>query len=139
MITLSVLVGVVAAVSGYALAIVLDASIAGAMATTAGICFALAALFAPQHGMVARVVRRARQRRQFATEMLVVHLAHHEGTDAQALESEVSHLQNELRWNADYAMEVVKRAQHFGFIQAHGKELQLTEQGRQLAEQVTAR
>jgi hypothetical protein len=71
--------------------------------------------------------------------MLVVHLAHHEGTHTQALESDVSHLQSELRWSIEQATKVVRRAEQFGFIQAQGKQLQLTDRGRQLADQVTAR
>lgn len=139
MIGLSVAVGIVAAVGGYAMAIVLDASIAGAMATMAGVCFALAVMFAPQHGLAAQAARRARQRRQFATEMLVVHLSHHEGTDAQSLESNVSHLQTELRWSPDYAGKVVQRARRLGFVAPGNGELQLTDAGRELAEQATER
>src|SRR5690606_17322151 len=45
---LSVLPGVLAAVSGYCLSHVLDASIAGAMATMAGVLLAAAFLFAPE-------------------------------------------------------------------------------------------
>jgi len=139
MIVLSVIVGVVAATSGYALAIWLDASIAGAMATMAGVCFLLAVLFAPQHGVVAQASRRSRQRRQFATEMLVVHLAHHEGTDAQVFENEVGHLQTELRWSAPFATQVVERARRVGLIDMRGEHLHLTDQGRQAAQQATAR
>jgi manganese/zinc/iron transport system permease protein len=139
MIVLAAIVGVVAATSGYALAIWLDASIAGAMAAMAGVWFALAVLFAPQHGVVAQALRRARQRQQFATEMLVVHLAHHEGTAAQALESDVAHLQTELRWNAPFATQVVDRARRVGLIDMRDEQLHLTDQGRQLAQHATGR
>lgn len=62
MLLLSVLIGVSSAISGYWLAHLLDASIAGAMATMAGAHFALALLFAPEQGIVARALRRRRQR-----------------------------------------------------------------------------
>lgn len=139
MIGLSVVVGIIAAVLGYVLAIVLDASIAGAMATVAGLCFGLALLFAPQHGLVAKTMRRVRQRRQFATEMLVVHLAHHEGTPEQAQESSLGHLQADLRWTAQFAADVVRRATQSGLVQRQNGHLELTNNGRQLAESVTAR
>jgi Mn-dependent DtxR family transcriptional regulator len=71
--------------------------------------------------------------------MLVVHLAHHEGTDTQALENDVGHLQTELRWSAPFATQVVERARRVGLIDMRGKQLHLTEQGRQLAQQATAR
>lgn len=62
MLLLSVRIGVSSAISGYWLAHLLDASIAGAMATMAGAHFALALLFAPEQGIVARALRRRRQR-----------------------------------------------------------------------------
>jgi manganese/zinc/iron transport system permease protein len=109
------------------------------MATVAGLCFALAALFAPQHGVLAKFARRLQQRRQFAAEMLVVHLANHEGTPEQGHESSLAHLQAELRWNAQFAADVVRRALQMGLIQRQNDELALTGDGRQLAQQVTAR
>jgi manganese/zinc/iron transport system permease protein len=139
MIFLAVVVGIVSAIGGYVLAIVLDASIAGAMASIAGLCFALTALFAPQHGVLAKAVRRRQQRRQFAAEMLVVHLANHEGTPEQGHENSLAHLQAELRWSAQFAAEVVRRAVQLGLVQHQHDDLALTVNGRQLAQQVTAR
>jgi len=139
MITLAVLVGVVAAVAGYAIAIPLDISIAGAMATMAGVCFAGAALFGPQHGIVAKAAQRATQRRRFAAEMLVVHLANHEGTPEQQAESTLTHLQAELRWTAEFAADVVRRALNGGLISRVDGHLELTGDGRALARRVTAR
>lgn len=55
MLGLSVLFGVLSAVGGYALATWLDSSISGAMSTVAGLLFALAFLFSPSHGLVAKL------------------------------------------------------------------------------------
>lgn len=52
--------GVASAIGGYALARLLDASIAGSMATVAGALFLLAFLLAPAHGLLPRVLRRRR-------------------------------------------------------------------------------
>jgi manganese/zinc/iron transport system permease protein len=139
MILLSVIVGIISAVLGYLLAAMLDASIAGAMATVAGGCFALTLLFAPQHGLLAKSLRRIRQRRQFAAEMLVVHLAHHEGTPEQIQESSLGHLQAELRWTAQFAADVVRRATQSGLVQHENDHLELTNDGRVLAQRVTTR
>lgn len=139
MIGLSVLVGVLAALGGYALAIWLDASIAGAMSAVGGLLFTITMLFAPQHGLVAKMARRVRQRQQFAAEMLVVHLANHEGTPEQQQESTLAHLQADLRWTAQFATQVVRRAMSAGLVQRENGYLELTEGGRQLARHVTAR
>ncbi len=60
MIVVTVALGWVAAGGGYASALALDASIAGAMGLVAALCFALAVVASPRHGVLAR---RARVRR----------------------------------------------------------------------------
>lgn len=57
MLLLSVLIGCISAIGGYALATALDASIAAAMAVVAGLLFFLAALLAPRNGILARITR----------------------------------------------------------------------------------
>ena len=58
MLGLSVAIGAASAVGGYWLARVLDANIAGAMATVVGIAFMLVLLLAPQRGLLATARRR---------------------------------------------------------------------------------
>lgn len=54
MLGLSALMGVLASFSGYFLAVWLDSSIAGAMATMVGVLFLLAFLFSPSYGVVVK-------------------------------------------------------------------------------------
>lgn len=54
MLGLSVLLGIVASFAGYYLAVLLDGSIAGAIATVTGIEFILAFLFSPSRGILIR-------------------------------------------------------------------------------------
>lgn len=54
MLVLSVLLGILASVAGYYLAVWLDGSIAGAIATVTGIEFLLAMFFSPSRGMLLR-------------------------------------------------------------------------------------
>ena len=61
MMALAVALGLLAAVAGYALAVLLDVSIAGMMATTVGAIFVLALLGSPSQGLVAGALRRRRQ------------------------------------------------------------------------------
>lgn len=133
MIGLSVLLSAVSAVSGYWLAHLLDASIAGAMATMVGVVFGLVFFFAPDHGLVARARRRSRQRWVFAEKMLAIHLLNHEGRPEADRENRVGHLREHLNWPADVARGVVRRALDDGFVRLHGERLELTEEGRALA------
>jgi manganese/zinc/iron transport system permease protein len=63
LVAVTVALGWLAAGGGYASALALDASIAGAMAVVAALCFTLAFVLAPRHGLLARRLRLARRRR----------------------------------------------------------------------------
>jgi len=134
MLGLSGLIGVVAAVLGYLAARSLDVSIGGMMATAAGVLFGLAVVFAPRRGLISNARRRARQRWQFAQMMLAIHLFNHEGKPESAEENRVDHLSHHLRWQPDFALRVVGRAQASGWIERQNGQLQLTPLGREQAQ-----
>ncbi|MDP9364303.1 MAG: metal ABC transporter permease [Chloroflexota bacterium] len=139
MIALSVAVGAVSALAGYRAAVALDASIAGAMVTATGVCFAAALLGSPSHGLLAKAWRARRNRARFAAEMLIIHLAHHEGTAEQDAESHVAHLREGLRWSDAATDGIVADAVRRGWVERANGHLQLTEPGRQTARGVLAR
>ncbi|PMC36931.1 iron ABC transporter [Bacillus sp. UMB0899] len=66
MLFISAGIGVISAISGYYMASFLNVSIAGAMATSTGILFALAFLFSPKHGLIAK--KRAQRKLSKATQ-----------------------------------------------------------------------
>jgi len=135
MIGLSALTGVLSAVSGYWLAHFLDASIAGSMASMAGVLFGLVFLLAPARGLVAIARRRSRQRIEFARKALTIHLFNHEDSPEAAEESQVAHLTLHLRWQPDFADQIVRSAQRHGLVQRVNGHLVLTEDGRLLAQE----
>ena len=134
MIWLSGAFGIASAVSGYWLAHYLDASIAGSMAMMTGVFFSLAFLFAPRRGMVAIAHRRVSQRWEFAQTMLAIHLFSHEGLPESEREAHVNHLSSHLHWEPDFARQVVRNAERRGFIHNQDGRLDLTEQGREMAQ-----
>lgn len=134
MLGLSALIGVVGAFSGYWLANILDASIAGAMATMVGVLFMLAFAFAPDRGLVAQAQRRTRQRHEFARRMLLVHLLHHENTPEADRECRVDHLQEHLRWEPAFASQAIRYAEKTGTVLQQNKRLALTSEGRTVAQ-----
>ena len=139
MIGLSIGVGIVSALSGYWVARLLDASIAGAMAMMVGICFTLAFLFAPRRGLIAQWQRRRRQRWTFAEQMLAIHLLNHEGTPTEARESRIEHLQEHLNWTPDFAEKVVRRAERDDIVRRTNGRLELTRAGRRMADEAVVR
>lgn len=136
---LAAAIGAGSALSGYWLAYVLDASIAGAMASMTGVAFVLAWLLAPERGLAAAVRRRARQRLEFAQAMLAIHLANHEGLPEAVDESRVDHLDRHLRWAPDFAQRIVRLAERRGLVEQDGQVLLLTQAGRELAADALAR
>ena len=134
MLLLSVLLGAASAIAGYWLARAVDGNIAGAMATMTGVFFLLVLLFAPERGLVAVARRRARQRWEFALAMLTVHLLQHED-DANTDENRVDHLIEHIRWQPNFAEQVVRYAERKGAVRRQAGRLHLTDTGRVLAQQ----
>jgi len=135
MLGLSVLIGVLGAVSGYWLARSLDTTIGGSIVTMIGVIFGLALLFSPQRGLVAIARRRLRQKWEFAQTMLVIHLLHHEGTADSETASRVDHLWEHLRWQPEFAEKVIRYGERKGTLRRHSGRLRLTDAGRTLAQQ----
>jgi manganese/zinc/iron transport system permease protein len=135
MLVLSAVLGVASAISGYWVAHVLDASIAGSMAAMAGVLFGLTFLLAPDYGLIAQALRRLRQRWEFAQTMLAIHLLNHEGRPEADEENRVEHLHQHLRWHPSFALQVVHYAERQGNLLRQNGHLALTDQGRQLARQ----
>jgi manganese/zinc/iron transport system permease protein len=133
MLGLSVLIGIVSAIAGFWFAILIDANIAGSMASAAGVIFVLVYLFAPERGLIAVYSRKAHQKRDFAGRMLVIHLLNHEGTPEERRESEVSHLEESLGWKEDFARSAVVYSTKNGLVANKDGRLSLTEKGREFA------
>lgn len=123
MIALAVGVGVVSSLAGYAIAIWLDASIAGMMASVAGLCFALAFLFSPVEGYLTTRMRRERQRLEVAARLLVTHLAHH---GQPVSEQEVL---EEFGWKPGFLQQAREKALQMGWLEVFREGLRPTERG----------
>ncbi|HMN30451.1 MAG TPA: metal ABC transporter permease [Caldilineaceae bacterium] len=139
MLALSALIAVVSAIGGYWLARLLNANIAGSMATMTGGLFLLVLLFAPGRGFLALARRRARQSLEFAQTMLAIHLLQHEDNPAAEDETRLDHLVRDVRWAPPFVARVVRYAERNGAIQRRQEHLSLTEQGRTLARQAMTR
>ncbi|KAB2953383.1 metal ABC transporter permease [Heliorestis acidaminivorans] len=134
MIGLSALLGVASALGGYAMAHYLDASIAGSMATVAGLIFAIAFLFAPGRGLLSVAKRRVEQRWNFALVTLAIHLWHREKLSPVVGNAyAIQELRQHLRWSSTYFTSVMERALKQGLIAKRDQYVQLTEEGRNLA------
>ncbi|HZW77260.1 MAG TPA: metal ABC transporter permease [Flavobacteriaceae bacterium] len=130
MLVLSVLVGVIAAITGYQLAHLLDASIAGSIATILGLFFVLVYLFAPKKGIVARYYRTGRQHLEISLLSLLLHISRHREKE----ERHVDHLQDHLNWNKSKAKKLLHHAQETGLIEIQNQIISLSPKGKEFAE-----
>jgi manganese/zinc/iron transport system permease protein len=129
MVVLSVAIGVASALGGYYSAVALDVSISGMMAVSAGVMFGLAVLFSPEHGIVARNIRRRSQTIAFAIDLLLLHLNHHSGGSESRLA-----LARELNWTNDRLSRIVRGGERAGLLESRGDDVQLTERGKHVAD-----
>ena len=134
LLVLAALLGAVAAGLGFALALWLDASIAGGIAVGVGLVFLVVFLVAPGRGFVAVVLRRRRQRWDFAQVMLAIHLIQHEGGPDEDDESRVEHLHGKhVGWTPAFTARVVEGAEKRGLVELDAGRLRLTDPGREAA------
>jgi len=136
---LAVAVGALAATLGFAASLALDVDIAGMIAAAVGVLFSLAWLFAPTRGLLAGARRRRSQRWDFAVDVLLIHLFHHEHLAEAERENREAHLTDHVSWGAASAARVVRLAEERGWITRDGGALLLTEPVRANARRATLR
>jgi len=133
MIVLSILIGLCASWLGYGVAYILDASIAGAMASVCGLFFLVALFFSPTQGIVLKYFRHKRQRLDFSINMLLVQLLAHEGTDQEDIENTIENMISHMDWEPKFAQKIARAALEKNYIQKQKTLLQLTPLGRETA------
>lgn len=136
LLVLSVVIGAASAAAGVVLAFRLNTNTAGTVAAVLGLVFGVVFLVAPGRGLLAQVLRRWRQRREFLVTMLAIHLRQHEGTVAEADEARADSLYRHLYWTPAEVAGVVARAERDGVVTRAGELLKLTEAGRARAREV---
>lgn len=131
---LSLLLGALSTVPGYGMARALDVSIAGSMATMIGVLFVVIWLLAPATGLLTRWYRRHRQQREFALDLLLIHLLHHEHLPAATAERHLATMPAHLNWKEEQLTRMLAEGQRRGWLRLEGKEVYLTETGRHHAQ-----
>ena len=127
MLLLSVGFGVASAWLGYGLARVLDASIAGAMASVAGLLFAVVFALSPRHGLLAKVLRQRRLGVGMAEHLLLLHLASDDGDPAGA--SPFDTVRRRFGWRPKRLRRLVDRLGAKGWLDEGPDGLRLTPAG----------
>lgn len=132
MLMISVLIAVISAGLGYGAAYALNAATSGTIAMVMGIIFAFIYLFAPKRGYLAVKALRRRQKLEFATEVLLVHLTNHEHRRGQEAEYAIDHLKTHISWAPAFADQIIRRSEQRGLLECREHRMYLTNIGREL-------
>ncbi len=133
MIGLSILFGAISAIAGGAVAIMIDGSIAGCMATMTGLLFIGVLFLEPEKGILAMMLRRKRHRLEFSAQLLGVQLLSHEGTEKESVENTFSNMTTHMEWSKAFAHRVTQFSIQKSWIDRKGNKLTLTPLGREIA------
>lgn len=127
MIGLSIFFGSFAAISGYWLSYLLDASISGAITTMLTVIFLLVYLFAPKKGWITVLYRQRQQRMEVQLLTFLLHLNNH----TELKERHINHLQEHINWGRVKSKSVVELAQTNNLIKIENDIVSLTEKGKE--------
>ncbi|MCW8981540.1 MAG: metal ABC transporter permease [Altibacter sp.] len=125
MIALSIGFGIFAAIGGYWVAHLLDASISGSMTTVLGLLFLGVYLFAPQKGLLAVLYRQKQQRTEVSLITFLLHLNNH----SEENERHLNHLNEHINWQKVRSKTVVDLALKNNMITIEGQIVSLTAKG----------
>ncbi|WP_299674131.1 metal ABC transporter permease [uncultured Dokdonia sp.] len=130
MIGLSILFGVSAAIIGYWMAHLLDASISGSMTTVLGVIFLMVYLFAPDKGLIAVMYRQKQQRTEVSLLTFLLHLNNH----TEESERHINHLNEHINWQRVRSQTVLDLAQKNNMITITDSIVELTSKGKEFTD-----
>ncbi|MBE0689921.1 MAG: metal ABC transporter permease [Anaerolineae bacterium] len=110
-----------------------DSSISASMVLVMALLFVAAWIFSPRYGLVATLIRRARQRRVFADQVVMGHIYNHQQigeTDELAADS----LHNHFDWTPARMQFALARLRASNFVRVQDNLVQLTDHGLQAVE-----
>ncbi|PIB33393.1 zinc ABC transporter permease [Gaetbulibacter sp. 5U11] len=125
MLALAMFFGIFSAISGYWLAHLLDASIAGSITTMLGLIFLAVYLFAPSKGVIAVMYREKQQRTEVSLLTFLLHLKNHNEVE----ERHVNHLREHINWQKVRAKTVLELALKNNMIVVDNDIVSLTKKG----------
>ena len=99
MLLLSALFGALSGVIGYQAAHLLDVSIAGSMAVAIGLLFAFVFIIAPKRGLITVLIRKSRQRIEYAQTTLLLHVCNHQNSAKEWQENGLNTIAEHLHWD----------------------------------------
>jgi len=110
MIALSLLIGAVASVIGYNMAILFDS---------------------PKSGLISTIKRKRNQKLEFSVKILLIHIANHMNTPQETDECGVDMLEYHLRWDKMFLNKVLKKAMEMKLVYIENRIFKLSDKGKE--------
>jgi manganese/zinc/iron transport system permease protein len=107
-----------------------NVSISASMVIMMFIFLVLAWIFAPQRGLIAGMIRRRSQAVHFTNQIVLRHVANHQGGEDEAVELAVDTLHEHFRWSASRLHWTIRRLRALNLVQIESGLIHLTERGR---------
>ncbi|HKL94837.1 MAG TPA: metal ABC transporter permease [Haploplasma sp.] len=107
---------------GYLLAIALNVTIAGVIATTTLLTFLLVLFFNPKNGVISKIIIRKKQQTDFTLLVLLIHIANHNNTKIESLS-------NDLMWSKGQVNTLLDIAIKNEYINIVDSNINLTRKG----------
>lgn len=120
------LIGVINSVVGFGLAVVLDVNISGMIATITLVSFLLVLVGEPRNGIIRVLLKRAKQKREFAFIILALHVNNH----YERKEIAYDNIQYELNWSTSKYQKQIKRGLNANYFHIEDQCVYLTSQGQ---------
>lgn len=136
---LAPLVGILASMSGYSFAHYFDVSIAGSIVLAIGFMFFVVFLFAPKRGLISGMRHNKSLKKEFAVDLIVVHLLQHEAIGDADHENTVMEIPKHLNWQEDYMFDILNSAKQRGLLTIFEGSVKLTGAGVDRAKNVMER
>ncbi len=135
MVLYSCLIGAFNAIVGYQISALLDVSIAGMMAVVTGITFLLVFIFQPKRGLLRSLYRKQLRTREKNRMAMVVHIAHHAGSDVEDREAMLVSLHKHFQWDEVLIQRIFVSLRNDGLLEIdHAGLIRLTSSGWEYAE-----
>lgn len=116
---------------GYILALFLQVSMSGMVATVAGLSFLLTFLL-NREGLIMQLILRRRRKREFYLDMMTLHIGNHSGMPEESEELGVKSISRHLNWKSEFSEKCSRILKKRGilYIEEAGSVYRLTEKGR---------
>ena len=116
---------------GFFFATVWDVSIAGMIAVVIGVIFIFVLIISPKKGLISTFKRKKKQKVEFSTKILLIHIFNHSNTKSEKEECGIDTMEYHLRWDKRFFNKILERAKERKFIYIDSGIFKISDKGKE--------